>query len=59
MLFCQEEQASLQSLSEGGKLHLCVKTDLLSYLEEFCIAQTEAPMASSVTVQKAAIIQTF
>ena len=34
-----------------------MKSGLLTYLEEFCIAQTEAPMASSVTVEKAAIVQ--
>ena len=34
-----------------------MKSDLLTRLEEFCVAQTDAPMASSVTVEKAAIVQ--
>ena len=34
-----------------------MKSGPLIYFEEFCIAKTEAPVASSVTVEKAAVVQ--
>ena len=34
-----------------------MKSDLLACLEELFLVQTEAPMASSVTVEKALIVQ--
>ena len=47
----------LLHLSDGGKLHLGMKSDLLACLEELCTTQTEVPMASSVIVDGAAVVQ--
>ena len=55
--FCHENQASPPSFCNGGKLHLSTKSYPLTSLEEFCLAQTEAPIARSLNVEKGAIVQ--
>ena len=55
--FRHKNQASPPSLSDGGKLHLGMKSDLLTCLKELCTTQTEVPMASSVIVDGAAVVQ--
>ena len=55
--FRHENQASPPSLSDDGKLHLGMKSDLLACLEELCTTQMEAPMASCVIIDGAAIVQ--
>ncbi len=56
-LFRHENQAFPPALSDGGNLHLGTKSDLLICLEDLCETQTEAPVASSVIVDGAAIVQ--
>ncbi len=55
--FHYENQAFPPSLSDGGKLHFGVKSDLLTSLEAISPAQIEVPSASCVIVDGAAIVQ--
>ena len=55
--FHHENRAFPPALSDGGNLHLGSKSDLLICLEHFYEDQTEAPVAGSIIVDGAAIIQ--
>ena len=55
--FRHENQAFPPTLSDGGNLHLGTKSDLLMCLEDLHETQTETPVASSVIVDGAAIVQ--
>ena len=55
--FRHENQAFPPALSDGGSLHLGTKSDLLTCLEDLYEPPTETPVASSVIVDGAAIVQ--
>lgn len=55
--FRHENQAFPHTFSGGGNLHLGTKSDLLMCLEDLHETQTETPVASSVIVDGAAIVQ--
>ena len=55
--FRHENQAFPPALSDGANLHLGTKRDLLLCLEDLCETQSEAPIASSIIVDGAAIVQ--
>ena len=51
------ERLEIENWRSSFRMKICMKNDLLTCLEEFCLAQTEASMASSVTVEKTARVQ--
>lgn len=55
--FRHENQACPPSLSDGGKLHLGAKSDLLACLEDLSEPQSEAPSVTSVVLDGAVIVQ--
>ncbi|KAG7166419.1 hypothetical protein Hamer_G005518 [Homarus americanus] len=56
-LFRHENQPCPPSLSGGGSICLCTKSDLLVCLGDLSVAQTEAPPATSVVLDGAAVRQ--
>ena len=55
--FRHENQAFPPALSNDGSLHLGAKSDLLMCLEDLYETQTEAPVASSIIIDGAVIVQ--
>ncbi|KAG7164821.1 hypothetical protein Hamer_G019663 [Homarus americanus] len=55
--FRHENQACPPALSDGGSFCLCTKSDLLACLGDLSVAQTEAPPATSVVLDGAAVLQ--
>ncbi len=55
--FCHENQAYPPSLSDGKDLYLSTKSDLLTCFNDLSEAQSEAPAASSLVLDGAAIVQ--
>ena len=52
-----KNQAFPPALFDGGNLHLGIKSVLLIFLENLYENQTEAPVAGSIIVDGAAIVQ--
>lgn len=55
--FRHENQACPPSLSDGGSLRIGTKSDLLSCLEDLSDARSQAPAATTVILDGAAIVQ--
>ena len=57
MLFHHENQAYPPALSDGGKLHLVSKNDLLACLIGHCEYQSDAPVLSTIIIDGAVIAE--
>ena len=55
--FRHENQAYPPALSDGGKLHLGTKSDLLACLIDHSGCQSDAPVISSIIIDGAVIVQ--